>query len=100
MKPPSSLSEYIALVHQAVDEAADFLQSIEDSDMEEDMERWTPVAAHIDDGLRRLLDELERGTHRFGPPDLPFMALVERWRRGIPFAGLLDQINQTHLKGF
>ena len=42
---------------------------------------------------------MESGTYIWADGDLPFMPLVRRNVSRIPFADLLDRINETHMKG-
>jgi len=98
MKKPETLDEYIDLVHQAVYEV-DELRACTEEDTEE-MERYLPFIDPLDAQLRQLFADMTSGKYAFpADTDLPFMAIVQRWGRDIPFRTLLQTINAVHREG-
>ena len=52
----------------------------------------------LDTQLRKQFDDMTSGRYEF-QHDLPFMAIVQRSGRAIPFRTLLETINRTHRNG-
>lgn len=97
---PKTLDEYIDLVHQAIYEIEDFRACVEDSDLEDDWERYLPLLDKIDSGLRSLHDDLVRGACPLpSGADLAFMPLISRLGPEIPFKSLLEAVNQVYRDG-
>lgn len=101
MKDPKTWDEYLDLVHQAVYEV-DELKACTDDDAwdMEDGEIYAQFIDPLDAQLRKLFDDMTSGCYEFQQDtDLPFMVLVQRFGRAIPFRALLETINRTHRKG-
>ena len=99
MFQPKTLDEYIDLVHQAIYEVDELRACIEDDP--EEMERYVPFLDQLDAQLREFYAEMTGGSYTFPVnSDLPFMAIVTKWGRDIPFRQLLQIINTTHRNGF
>lgn len=101
MNDPKTWDEYLDLVHQAVYEV-DELKACTDDDAwdMEDGEVYAQFIDPLDAQLRNLFDDMTSGRYEFQhDTDLPFMVLVQRFGRAIPFRTLLETINRTHRKG-
>lgn len=101
MNDPKTWDEYLDLVHQAVYEV-DELKACTDDDAwdMEDGEVYAQFIDPLDAQLRQLFDDMTSGRYEFQhDTDLPFMVLVQRYGRAIPFRNLLEAINRTHRKG-
>jgi hypothetical protein len=60
-----------------------------------------PVYQLLRAELEKLHAAVRVGSHAFGAGvDLPFMALVRRYRGRVPISGLLEAINEIQRKGF
>ena len=99
MKSPSDWDEYLDLVHQAVYEV-DELKACMDDDMEME-DGYAQFIEPLDVQLRKLFDDMTSGRYQFpSNTDLPFMVVVQKFGRAIPFRALLETINRTHREGF
>ena len=91
--------EFLDFVDQAIFENDEMLESMEFDEIN-DYEPFIPVYEQLAHALRQLLDEVKAGKHEFGDgSNLPFMELVERNKRMIPYADLLEAINRLHRQG-
>jgi hypothetical protein len=99
MKRPKTVDEYIDLVHQAVYEVDEMRSYCEED--EEQKNVIAPFIDQLDAQLRKMYDDMISGQYLFDPngPDLPFMAILARYRESIPFGSLLSVINTTHRLG-
>ncbi|HYP66837.1 MAG TPA: hypothetical protein VEP67_01145 [Thiobacillaceae bacterium] len=99
MKRPDTFDEFLDLVHQAVYEVDELRACIEDD--YEDMARYMPFLDGLDNQLRQLFTDMTAGKfENFGMGrDLPFMPILLRFERDIPFRDLLRTINQTYREG-
>jgi len=101
MKTPATWDEYLDLVHQAVYEIDEMRACIDEDAGDEDAELYAQFNEPLDIHLRKLFDDMISGRYQFpGDTDLPFMAVVQRFVRAIPFRLLLETINRTHRTGF
>jgi len=101
MKTPATWDEYLDLVHQAVYEIDEMRACIDEDAGDEDAELYAQFIEPLDIHLRKLFDDMISGRYQFpGDTDLPFMAVVQRFGRAIPFRLLLETINRTHRTGF
>ena len=58
------------------------------------------LSAHLDGLVRKVYDDMVSGKYEWGfGEDLPFMPLVVKYGRFIPFQRLLMTINETHKNG-
>lgn len=97
MYEPKTMDEYIDLVHQAIYDIDD-LRACSEDDMDE-MESQ-PFLEPLDTQLRKLYEDMIGGSYVFpADTDLPFMAIVDKWGRLIPFRALLVAINKVHRNG-
>ncbi|MDD3450028.1 MAG: general secretion pathway protein GspF [Gammaproteobacteria bacterium] len=97
MHRAKTAEEYVELIRQALIEVEELRASFEwDLD---DMSRIPGFLDPLEQSLAGLLRKMEDGTYIWADGDLPFMPLVRRNSTKIPFADLLDTINETHLKG-
>ena len=95
MHKPSNWDEYLDLVHQAVDEIDEMRARID-----EDAELYAQFIEPLDAFLRELFEDMISGRYQFpSDTDLPYMAVVKRFGRAIPFRLLLETINLTHRSG-
>jgi hypothetical protein len=100
MKNPTTWDEYLDLVHQAVYEIDEMRACIDEDSGDEDAELYAQFIDPLDMHLRKLFDDMISGRYQFpGNTDLPFMAVVQRFGRAIPFRLLLETINRTHRQG-
>ncbi len=100
MKGPTSWDEYLDLVHQAVYEVDELRTCMMEEDDMEDTDLYNQYVGQLDMQLRELYDAMIGGRYQFpADADLPFMSLVQRYGRFIPFRGLLELINKTHRNG-
>ena len=104
---PSTMADYLDLVDQAVFEAGDRVISEGDDEAEHEHEHEhehepdldTSFATLLEQQLKALQASITDGSYEFADQDLPFMALVQRYKPQIPFAELLERINATHRGG-
>lgn len=101
MQKPRNVDEYLDLIDQAIFELDELIMCAEDeNDGEAEFSILRPDLQQILDGLRALLDEIKGGGYVIGrDQDLPFMPVVQKVRRSLPIAGLIDTINLAHKKG-
>jgi len=100
MKNPTTWDEYLDLVHQAVYEIDEMRACIDEDAGDEDAELYAQFIEPLDVHLRKLFDDMTSGRYQFpGDTDLPFMPVVKRFGRAIPFRLLLETINRTHRQG-
>ena len=97
MHRAQSVEEYVDLIRQAIVEV-DELRAAFEWDLD-DMARIPGFLEPLEESLAGLLRAMESGTYIWADGDLPFMPLVRRNVSRIPFADLLDRINETHMKG-
>ncbi len=98
MKRPKTADEYIDLVHQAVYEIDEFRSGLEYEP--ENAEVFGPFIEQLDAQVRQVYDDMVAGHYQWGfGEDLPYMTLVVRYGRFIPFQRLLLLINDTHKEG-
>ncbi|MGA7180140.1 MAG: hypothetical protein WBX11_11190 [Thiobacillaceae bacterium] len=99
MKKPETFDEFMDLVHQAVYEVDELRACIEDD--YEEMARYMPFLDGLDTELRKLFDDMTAGKFEdlgMGH-DLPYMPILLRFERDIPFRDLLRTINQAYREG-
>ncbi|MBT9613970.1 MAG: hypothetical protein IV108_11975 [Burkholderiales bacterium] len=100
MNDPKTWDEYLDLVHQAVYEIDEMRACIDEDAGDEDAEIYIQFIDPLDAQLRKLFDDMTSDRYEFQhDTDLPFMAIVKRYGRAIPFRTLLETINRTHRKG-
>ena len=94
--------DFLDFVDQAIFDMDDLIAYAQDeSDTEGDFAGMLPVYQQIVAELKKLHAAVRAGTHPFGVgQDLPFMALVRKWKARIPIGGLLEAINEAQKKGF
>ena len=100
MNNPATWDEYLDLVHQAVYEIDELRACIDEDAGDEDAELYAQFIEPLDFHLRKLFDEMTSGRYQFSADaDLPFMPVMQKYGRAIPFRVLLETINRTHRKG-
>ncbi len=100
MHNPTTWDEYLDLVHQAVYEIDEMRACIDEDAGDEDAELYAQFIDPLDVSLRKLFDDMTSGRYQFpSNTDLPFMTVVQRFGRAIPFRQLLETINRTHRNG-
>lgn len=101
MRNVEKYEEFVDLVHQAVYEVDELRACMEDEE-DYDMERYAPFIDALDASLRQLYDDILSGNYSGAGQggDLPFMKIVNRFERDIPFRDLLKTINAAHRKGW
>lgn len=94
--------EFLDLVDQAIFDTDDLMACAQDeSDSDEDFTGMLPVYQSLRTEIEKLHAAVRAGSHVFGAGvDLPFMALVRRYRGRVPHSGLLEAINEIQRKGF
>lgn len=101
MRNVDKFEEFVDLVHQAVYEVDELRACMEDAE-DYDMGRYEPFIDALDAAVRQLYDDIVArqysGAGMGG--DLPFMKIVNRFERDIPFRDLLKTINAAHRKGW
>ncbi|NWG86084.1 MAG: hypothetical protein HXY26_00985 [Hydrogenophilaceae bacterium] len=98
MKRPKTVDEYVDLVHQAVYEVDEFRTSMDYEP--ENAEMFGPFLEQLDAMVRQVYNDMVAGTYQWGMgEDLPYMPLVVKFGRLIPFQRLLVLINDTHKNG-
>lgn len=88
MRNPTNKDEYLDLLDQAIFETTDLLASAEDEGDDDDFARFVPVYERLEADLRKLHDDVRADLH-----PLP---LAEKWKKHIPYYGLLESLNSTH----
>lgn len=94
---PATRDAYLELIHQALEEVED-LRRCADDDMEE-MERYLPFLDQLTAQLHALQQAAARGQTSDPNEDLPFMPIVVRFGRDIPFRSTLEALNKAHRAG-
>jgi len=98
MKRPKTVDEYVDLMHQAVYEIDEFRTCL-DYDPE-NAEMVGPFLDQLDAQVRQVYADMIDGRYEWGyGEDLPFMQLVVKYGRFIPFQRLLMTVNETHKNG-
>jgi hypothetical protein len=98
MKRPKTVDEYVDLVHQAVYEIDEFRTSL-DYDPE-NAEMFSAFLDQLDAHVRKVFNDMVAGNYEWGyGQDLPYMPLVVKFGRLIPFQRLLMTVNETHKNG-
>ena len=98
MHAPKNWDEFVDYIHQAVYEVDELKTCFEEDD--EEMEHYLTFLDPLDIQLRKLYDDVISGRYEYSrDEDLPFMAVVNRWGRHIPFRALLLAINEAHRDG-
>jgi len=102
MQKPENVDDYIELIDQAIFETAELIACANDEgEGEAEFSLMLPAFRELEAGLKALRAEIMRNEHRVGGGhDLPFMPLVQRERKQLPFVTLLDAINLAYKKGF
>lgn len=96
---PKTLDELADLVQQAIYEIDELRMCMEDADAEEDGDRYQQFLDPLDAMLRRLYADMIEGNYQSGDADLPYMDILRKWGREIPFRNLLEVINRAHRSG-
>lgn len=97
MSKPKTADEYVKMVRQAVAEVEE-LRACAEFEAEEEGRHY-PFLDQMEAGIKELYQSMVDGTYIFENKDLPFMAVVNRFKNQIPFARLLALINRTHREG-
>ena len=89
--------EYVKWVNEALVEVGELRAAFEwDLD---DQSRIPGFLEPLEQSLRQLLQSMRDGSYAWASGDLPFMPMVRRNGPQIPFADLLNAINETHMQG-
>lgn len=89
--------EYLEWINEALIEVSELRAAFEwDLD---DQSRLPGFLEPLEQSLRHLYQSMRDGTYTWASGDLPFMPMVRRNGPQIPFADLLNSINETHMKG-
>lgn len=97
MPRPKTAEEYVKLVDQAIIEVDEMIACME-YEVEDDGSQarfLDPVLANLRDMRASMAD----GSYAFENKDLPFMGVANKVGTSLPFAELLNVINETHRKG-
>lgn len=98
MHAPKTWDDFVDYLHQAVYEVDELKTCFEED--EEEQEHYLAFLDPLDVLLRKLYDDAISGRYDYpASEDLPFMAVVNKWGRHIPFRGLLVAINDAHRAG-
>jgi len=89
--------EYGEMVKQAVFEVEDLRDCVE-YQMEE-LQRFPDYLDPLEQGIKKVYNDMCEGNYRFGREDLPFMDVALENDGDIPFMFLLKRINETHRRG-
>jgi len=94
--------DFLDLIDQAIFEMGELIASAEyESDVDDDFTGMLPTHRQILDELKKLHAAVHAGTYALsGGVDLPFMAVVRKFRGRIPISGLLETINEIQKQGF
>ncbi|ROR35157.1 general secretion pathway protein GspF [Inmirania thermothiophila] len=104
LRPPRrarTAEEYIDWVKQARFEARE-LRACFEYELDDDAElvaRRFPFVPELEQAVEALYQAMAEGRYQFATGELPFMAIVRRHGASIPFADLLERINETHMHG-
>ncbi len=94
---PKTAEQYVRMVDQAIVEVEE-LRSCYEYDMEDPGTHLTYLDP-LEQMLRRLRAAMADGSYEFANEDLPFMDLVNKHGKALPFSNLLAVINHTHRNG-
>jgi hypothetical protein len=97
LRRAKSVAEYVDWVKQAVFEVEDLKECLLYE--AEELARFPDYLEPLEKEVRRVYDDMRRGTYHFGREDLPFMEIAHEHAEEIPFHTLLKQINETHRRG-
>lgn len=97
---PHSLDDLVDLVHEAIYEIDEMKVAVEDSDPEDDWERYRGVLDRLDGMLRGLYSDMTEGRYQAeAGHDLPFAPLIHSLGDEVPLKSLLREINEAHRSG-
>ena len=98
---PKTIDEYLDIVDQAIFEIDELLMCAEDvGEMDYQLTEMARVYEHLAKILKDLHINIKDGKHQFADSsDLAFMSIVNQARNAIPFADLLELLNDTHRSG-
>ncbi len=94
---PTTAEAYVRLIDQAIVEVQELRASM-DYDVEDEGGSMAFLEP-LERDLTRLRQSMRDGSYFFHKDELPFMVLVRRNLRHIPFAQLLAVIDETHRLG-
>ena len=100
MHIPATQEEFLDLLDQAIFETRDMLSVIESEGEDCELGEHIGVFEALEKMLVGLHGEICAGRHAFGGAPLPFADLLARFRARIPFADVLETLNQVQKGGF
>jgi hypothetical protein len=97
-----NVDDYVELINQALFEVEDLILCADDEgDGDTEFSMMMPDLRVIETGLKALHSEIVGGNYVIGRgEDLPFMPVVQKVRKRLPIAVLIDAVNNAHKKGF
>ena len=97
-----NVDDYVELINQALFEIEDLILCAEDEgEADAEFSAVMPDLRAIEAGLKALHAEILGGNYVIGRgEDLPCMPVVQKVRKRLPIAVLIDAVNSAHKKGF
>ena len=97
-----NVDDYMELINQALFEIEDLILCAEDEgEADAEFSSIMPDLRTIEAGLKALHAEILGGNYTIGRgEDLPCMPVVQKIRKSLPIAVLIDAVNAAHKKGF
>ncbi|MHB1671016.1 MAG: hypothetical protein ACYCVM_03035 [Acidiferrobacter sp.] len=99
MHIPANQEEFLDLLDQAIFETRDMLSAIESEGEDCELGEYAGVFETLEKMLVGLHGEICAGRHVFGGAQLAYADLLARFRARIPFADILETLNQVQKGG-
>lgn len=100
MHTPTNPDEFLDLLDQALFETRDMLSVIESEGEDSELGGYLGLFETLEGMLVALHAEVCARRHEFGGSELAYTELARRFRGQIPFADILDMLNQVQKDGF
>ncbi len=99
MHIPANQEDFLDLLDQAIFETRDMLSAIESEGEDCELGEYVGVFEALEQILVGLHGEICAGRHVFDGAPLPYTDLLTRFRTRIPFADILETLNQVQKGG-
>ncbi|MHB8253251.1 MAG: hypothetical protein ACYDEV_06020 [Acidiferrobacter sp.] len=100
MYTPTNQDEFLDLLDQAIFETRDMLSVIESEGEECELGEYIGVFESLEKTLVALHADVRGGRHAFDGTALAYADTLARFRARIPFADILETLNQVQKSGF
>ncbi len=100
MYTPGNADEFLDLLDQAIFETRDMLSVIESEGEECELGEYRGLFETLERMLVTLHGDILEGRHRFDGEPLAYADLLAKFRARIPFADVLETLNQVQRNGW